>query len=69
MIEFARDTDGDWPSFPLPLGDTWSSTKGDLLTVELMNADDTESFDAACVAAGARFIGESWPARAWPSTN
>lgn len=56
-IEFARHTDGDWPSFPLPLGDTWSSTRGDLLTVELMNAEDTESFDAACVAAGARFIG------------
>ena len=55
-IAFARDTDGDWPSFPLPLGDTWASTKGDLLTVELMDAADTESFDA-CVAAGARFIG------------
>ncbi|MDO2394329.1 condensation domain-containing protein [Mycobacterium avium subsp. hominissuis] len=56
-IEFARDTDGDWPSFPLPLGDTWASSKGDLLTVELMDAADTASFDAACVAAGARFIG------------
>ncbi|ANR91261.1 condensation domain-containing protein [Mycobacterium avium] len=56
-IEFARDTDGDWPSFPLPLGDTWASSKGDLLTVELMDAADTTSFDAACGAAGARFIG------------
>ena len=56
-IAFARDTDGDWPSFPLPLGDIWASTKGDLLTVELMDAAATESFDAACVAAGARFIG------------
>ena len=56
-IAFARDTDGDWPSFPLPLGDIWASTKGDLLTVELMDAATTEAFDAACVAAGARFIG------------
>ncbi|BCZ21275.1 condensation domain-containing protein [Mycobacterium senriense] len=56
-IAFARDTDGDWPSFPLPLGDIWASTKGDLLTVELMDAAETEAFDAACVAAGARFIG------------
>lgn len=56
-IAFARDTDGDWPSFPLPLGDIWASTKGDLLTVELMDAAATEAFDAACVAAGARFIG------------
>ncbi|OBB96096.1 condensation domain-containing protein [Mycobacterium sp. 852002-40037_SCH5390672] len=56
-IAFARDTDGDWPSFPLPLGNIWASTKGDLLTVELMDAAETEAFDAACVAAGARFIG------------
>jgi hypothetical protein len=56
-IAFARDTDGDWPSFPLPLGDTWASCKGDLVTVELLDAADTESFDAACRAAGARFIG------------
>lgn len=56
-IAFARDTDGDWPRFPLPLGDTWASSKGDLLTVELLDATDTESFDAICVAAGARFMG------------
>jgi hypothetical protein len=56
-IAFARDTDGDWPSFPLPLGDTWASSKGDLVTAELLDAADTESFDAACGAAGARFIG------------
>lgn len=56
-IAFARETDGDWPSFPLPLGDTWSSTAGDLLTVDLLDAADTEAFDAACCAAGARFIG------------
>jgi mycolipenoyl-CoA---2-(long-chain-fatty acyl)-trehalose mycolipenoyltransferase / long-chain-acyl-CoA---trehalose acyltransferase len=56
-IAFARDTDGDWPSFPLPLGDTWASSKGDLLTVDLLDAAGTEAFDAACRAAGARFIG------------
>jgi mycolipenoyl-CoA---2-(long-chain-fatty acyl)-trehalose mycolipenoyltransferase / long-chain-acyl-CoA---trehalose acyltransferase len=56
-IAFARDTDGDWPSFPLPLGDTWTSGKGDLVTVELLNAAETESFDSICSAADARFIG------------
>lgn len=56
-IEFARDADGDWPSFPLPLGDTWTSSAGDLVTVELLDAAATEAFDAACIAAGARFIG------------
>ena len=56
-IAFARDADGEWPSFPLPLGDTWASSKGDLLTVELLDASGTESFDANCGSAGARFIG------------
>ncbi|OBF02856.1 acyltransferase [Mycobacterium sp. ACS4054] len=56
-IAFARDTDGDWPSFPLPLGDTWASSRGDLVTVDLLDAAQTEAFDAACGAAGARFIG------------
>lgn len=56
-IAFARDTDGDWPSFPLPLGDTWASSRGDLVTVDLLDAAQTEAFDAACCAAGARFIG------------
>ena len=56
-VEFAQDTDGDWPSFPLPLGDTWASSKGDFVTVELLNEDDTEAFDTACRDAGARFSG------------
>ena len=56
-IAFARETEGDWPSFPLPLGDIWASSKGDLVTVELLDAAETASFDAACEAAGARFIG------------
>lgn len=56
-IAFAQDTDGDWPSFPLPLGDTWANSEGDFVTVELLNGDETESFDAACRDAGARFSG------------
>jgi mycolipenoyl-CoA---2-(long-chain-fatty acyl)-trehalose mycolipenoyltransferase / long-chain-acyl-CoA---trehalose acyltransferase len=56
-INFARDTDGDWPSFPLPLGDTWADSKGDFLTVDLLDAAQTESFDTVCRAAGARFSG------------
>jgi hypothetical protein len=56
-IEFAHDTDGDWPSFPLPLGDTWANNKGDLLTVELLDTAETGFFDTACREAGARFSG------------
>jgi mycolipenoyl-CoA---2-(long-chain-fatty acyl)-trehalose mycolipenoyltransferase / long-chain-acyl-CoA---trehalose acyltransferase len=56
-IAFAQDTDGDWPSFPLELGDTWSNNKGDFITVELLNGEETEAFDAACRTVGARFSG------------
>jgi hypothetical protein len=56
-IDFARDTGGDWPHFPLELGDTWSSSAGAFVTVELLNAAETEAFDTACRAADARFSG------------
>lgn len=56
-LTFAHDADGDWPSFPLPLGDTWADNKGDFVTVDLLDAAQTESFDTVCRAAGARFSG------------
>ena len=56
-IDFLQDADGDWPSFPLPLGDTQGDNKGGFVTVELLNGVDTEAFDTACRAAGARFVG------------
>lgn len=56
-IEFARETDGTWPSFPLPLGDTSAASAGGVVTVELLDGEDTDSFAAVCAAAGARFSG------------
>ncbi len=56
-IDFARDTGGGWPSFPVPVGDSGTNNKGDFLTVDLLDAAETESFDTACRAAGARFSG------------
>lgn len=56
-IEFARDVDGNWPGFPLPLGDTSCDSKGDFLTVELLDAAQTKAFDTVCRRAGARFSG------------
>jgi mycolipenoyl-CoA---2-(long-chain-fatty acyl)-trehalose mycolipenoyltransferase / long-chain-acyl-CoA---trehalose acyltransferase len=56
-ITFAQSTDGAWPSFPLPLGNTWESSKGDFVTVELLNDADTEAFETACRDAGARLSG------------
>ncbi|RUP06689.1 MAG: acyltransferase [Mycobacterium sp.] len=56
-ISFMEGTGGHWPRFPLPLGDVDVTTTGDFLTVDLLDAAGTESFDAACRAAGARFSG------------
>jgi mycolipenoyl-CoA---2-(long-chain-fatty acyl)-trehalose mycolipenoyltransferase / long-chain-acyl-CoA---trehalose acyltransferase len=56
-IDFARDTRGEWPSFPLPVGDGGPGNKGNFLTVDLLDAAGTDSFEAACRAAGARFSG------------
>ena len=56
-MDFARDAAGEWPSFPLSLGDAGADKKGDFMTFDLLDAAETESFDTACRAAGARFSG------------
>ena len=56
-IDFAQDADGDWPSFPLPLGDTQADDKGAFVTVDLLNGVDTEAFNTACLAAGPQVVG------------
>ncbi len=56
-VDFARDAGADWPNFPLGLGDTSTGGEGGIVTVELLNGDETEEFNAACRAAGTRFSG------------
>lgn len=56
-VDFFENNGGSLPSFPLPLGDTSPLTNGELLSVRLMDAEQTSSFEAACTAAGARFSG------------
>jgi hypothetical protein len=56
-IEFAERNGGTFPDFPLPLGDRSELDGGDLRTVTLMDAEQTQRFEAACVDAGARFVG------------
>jgi mycolipenoyl-CoA---2-(long-chain-fatty acyl)-trehalose mycolipenoyltransferase / long-chain-acyl-CoA---trehalose acyltransferase len=56
-IEFAHNNDGTLPRFPLPLGDPSQACGGELLTVDLLSGTQTERFEAACMAAGARFSG------------
>ena len=55
-VDFAVDAEGEWPSFPLELGST-DDGSGRAFTAELLNAAQTEAFDAACRRVGARFSG------------
>lgn len=56
-IDFAANNGGSLPYFPLPLGDLSVPYAGKLVTLPLMDERQTERFEAACVAAGARFSG------------
>jgi 2-O-sulfo trehalose long-chain-acyltransferase len=56
-IEFAANNGGTLPYFPLPLGDLSVPYAGKLVTETLMDAQQTERFERACVGAGARFSG------------
>ena len=56
-IEFAAANGGTLPYFPLPLGDFARPYTGRLITETLMDEQQSERFEAACIAAGARFSG------------
>lgn len=56
-IDFAENNNGSFPEFPLPLGDPLKSTSSHMASQVLMDAAQTERFEAACTAAGARFVG------------
>lgn len=56
-IGFAERNGGTMPNFSLPLGDPSVPCAGDLVTVRLMDKQQSERFEAACTSAGARFIG------------
>lgn len=56
-VDFAAANGGTLPYFPLPLGDLSVPYAGKLLTYTLMSEQQAERFEAACVAAGARFSG------------
>ena len=56
-LQFLEANDGTLPKFPLPLGDPDVHCTGDLITVRLMDAHDSDRFEAVCAQAGVRFIG------------
>ncbi|MGA9492827.1 MAG: condensation domain-containing protein [Mycobacterium sp.] len=56
-IDFAENNNGGFPEFPLPLGDPSESHKSFMTSEVLMDPAQTDRFEAACQAAGARFVG------------
>ena len=56
-IQFAENNGGTLPGFPLPLGEPSGHNGGDLMVVQLMDGEQTNRFEFACVAAGARLSG------------
>lgn len=56
-IDFAENNSGGFPEFPLPLGDPRQSTRSTMTSHLLLDSAQTDRFEAACAAAGARFVG------------
>ena len=56
-IDFAEASGGGFPEFPLPLGNPLESTSSDMTSEILMDTAQTDRFESACTAAGARFVG------------
>ena len=56
-IEFAENNNNSMPEFPLPLGNAMEPSVGDMVGESLMDPEQTARFEAACEAAGARFVG------------
>lgn len=56
-VDWAENNNGGFPEFPLPLGNPSASTSSLMASELLMNPAQTERFESACNAAGARFVG------------
>lgn len=55
--EFAESNDGSLPDFPLPLGDASKPSVSDIVTMTMLDEQQTARFESTCTASGARFIG------------
>jgi mycolipenoyl-CoA---2-(long-chain-fatty acyl)-trehalose mycolipenoyltransferase / long-chain-acyl-CoA---trehalose acyltransferase len=56
-LDFAENNGDGFPEFPLPLGNPNESLSSAWTSEVLMNPAQTERFEAACSASGARFVG------------
>jgi len=55
--QFAEHNDWSLPDFPLPLGDPSKPSVSDMVTLRMLDEQQTARFETACTTAGARFIG------------
>jgi mycolipenoyl-CoA---2-(long-chain-fatty acyl)-trehalose mycolipenoyltransferase / long-chain-acyl-CoA---trehalose acyltransferase len=55
--QFAEHNDWSLPDFPLPLGDPSKPSVSDMVTLSMLDEQQTARFETACTTAGARFIG------------
>ncbi|MGB3485610.1 MAG: condensation domain-containing protein [Mycobacterium sp.] len=55
--QFAEANRGSMPDFPLPLGDPGQLSGAQIVTMRMLDQEQTAGFENACTAAGARFIG------------
>jgi hypothetical protein len=56
-IDFSDNNGDGFPEFPLPLGNPLEATSSDMTSEILMDPAQTQRFESACAAAGARFVG------------
>lgn len=56
-IDFAAENENGFPEFPLPLGSPTESTTSTMTSEVLLDVPQTERFESASSAAGARFVG------------
>ena len=56
-LEFAENNGDGFPEFPLPLGNPNEATTSAWSSQVLMDTAQTERYESACTAAGARFVG------------
>jgi hypothetical protein len=56
-LRFTESNGGCMPDFPLPLGDPMIPCDADIVTMSMLDEQQTARFESACTAAGARFVG------------
>lgn len=56
-VQFAEANGGSLPYFPLPLGEVSARCGADVVTMTMLDQQQTSRFESACTAAAGRFIG------------